>query len=261
MEALRKELGLNDPALVQYARYMSNLLRGDMGISYKTKVGVAEEVWARFPNTIKLALAGGLISILFSIPLGVIAAVKQNTFVDWASMVVALLGISMPSFWFALLLILFFSLKLGWFPVSGADTLRSYVLPSITLGFNGMASIARITRSSMLEVLRQDYIRTARSKGLPYNIVVRRHALKNAMLPTVTVIGLQMGMLLAGSVITETVFSWPGIGRLIVTSIQGRDTPMVLGCIIVFTVCFSLVNLIVDLLYGFIDPRIKAQYK
>lgn len=260
IEELREELGLNDNILIQYKNYFLGLIKGDMGISYKSKVGVAEEIGARLPTTAKLAVIAIAIAISLSIPLGIIAAVKQNTWIDSLTMFVALLGVSIPVFWLGLMLLLFFSLKLGWFPVSGAANWKSFVLPGIALGFLSMASIARVTRSSMLEVIRQDYIRTARSKGVPYNTIIRKHALKNALIPTITVAGLQIGTLLGGSVLTETVFGLPGIGRLMIQSIQGRDLPMVLGCIIVFTVAFSIVNLIVDIIYAFVDPRIKSQY-
>ncbi len=260
IEELREELGLNDNILIQYKNYFLGLIKGDMGISYKSKVGVAEEIGARLPTTVKLALIAIAIAVSLSIPLGIIAAVKQNTFIDSLTMFVALLGVSIPVFWLGLMLLLFFSLKLGWFPVSGAENWKSYILPGIALGFLSMASIARVTRSSMLEVIRQDYIRTARSKGVPYNTIISKHALKNALIPTITVAGLQIGTLLGGSVLTETVFGLPGIGRLMIQSIQGRDLPMVLGCIIVFTVAFSIVNLIVDIIYAFVDPRIKSQY-
>lgn len=260
IEELREELGLNDNILIQYKNYFLGLIKGDMGISYKSKVGVAEEIGARLPTTVKLALIAIAIAVSLSIPLGIIAAVKQNTFIDSLTMFVALLGVSIPVFWLGLMLLLFFSLKLGWFPVSGAENWKSFILPGIALGFLSMASIARVTRSSMLEVIRQDYIRTARSKGVPYNTIISKHALKNALIPTITVAGLQIGTLLGGSVLTETVFGLPGIGRLMIQSIQGRDLPMVLGCIIVFTVAFSIVNLIVDIIYAFVDPRIKSQY-
>ncbi len=260
IEQLREELGLNDHVLIQYKNYMLKLIRGDFGISYKTKVGVVDEIAARLPTTIKLSISAILIAVVFSIPLGIIAAIKQNTWIDGVSMFIALVGVSIPVFWLGLMLLLGFSLKLDWFPASGAQGWKSFVLPSISLGFLSMASIARVTRSSMLEVIRQDYIRTARSKGLPYGKVVRKHALRNALIPTVTVAGLQIGALLAGSVLTETVFGLPGIGRFMIQSLSGRDIPSVMGCIIVFTLCFSVVNLIVDLLYAFIDPRIRAQY-
>ncbi|MBQ1384029.1 MAG: ABC transporter permease [Firmicutes bacterium] len=258
---LREEMGLNDPIIVQYARYMINLARGDMGTSYKTKKPVSIEVFSRFPATAKLSLVAVIFSTLLAIPLGMLAAVKQNSFFDGFSMIIALLGISMPIFWFGVLEQLLFSLKLGWLPSSGNDYWYSIILPAVALGFHNVASVARITRSSMLEVIRQDYIRTARSKGVPYGTVIKRHALRNALIPTVTVLGIQIGALLAGSTLTETVFAWPGMGRFMITSISGRDIPSVLGCIIIFTLCFSVVNLIVDLAYGFIDPRIKGQYK
>ena len=260
VQLLRQEMGLDDPLLVQYGRYMYNAIQGDMGLSYKSKKPVTEEIWARFPNTIKLTLTAITFAVIISLPLGIFAAVKQNSFFDGFSMLLALFGVSMPAFWFGLLLILFFSLKLGWFPSSGSESLKSIVLPSIALGFLHMASIARTTRSSMLEVIRQDYIRTARSKGLSYGAVIRKHALKNALIPTITVVGLQVGVLLGGAVIVETVFAWPGVGRLMVQSIMGRDIPMVMGCIILFATGFTIVNLIVDLLYGFIDPRIRSMY-
>ena len=258
---LREEMGLNDPIIVQYARYMFKLARGDMGTSYKTKKPVSIEVFSRFPATAKLSLVAVIFSTLLAIPLGMLAAVKQNSFFDGFSMIIALLGISMPIFWFGVLEQLLFSLKLGWLPSSGNDYWYSIILPAVALGFHNVASVARITRSSMLEVIRQDYIRTARSKGVPYGTVIKRHALRNALIPTVTVLGIQIGALLAGSTLTETVFAWPGMGRFMITSISGRDIPSVLGCIIIFTLCFSVVNLIVDLAYGFIDPRIKGQYK
>lgn len=257
---LREEMGLNDPVLVQYGRYMGNLLRGDFGISYKTKVGVVEEISARFPTTMKVAFSAIVIAIVLAIPLGIIAAVKQNSLIDGASMFTALLGVSIPIFWFSMLLIQFFSVKLKWFPVQGTGSWKHFVLPGLALGFQSMASIARITRSSMLEVIRQDYITTARAKGIPQGKVIRHHALPNALIPTITVTGLQIGSLLAGAVMTESVFGLPGIGRYMVQSIEGRDTPAILGCIIIFTVVFTVVNLIVDLLYGLVDPRIRAQY-
>ena len=248
---LREEMGLNDPIIVQYFRYIWNLLHGDLGRSYQSRIDVSTEIFSRFPNTIKLALAASLFSVILALPLGIIAAVKQNTFFDSFSMFVAIIGISCPTFWFGLILILVFAVNLKWFPVSGqVDNFRGMVLPALTLAFNSMAAMARVTRSSMLEVIRQDYIRTARAKGVSQRNVILQHAVPNAMIPTVTVIGLRIGGLLAGAVICETVFSWPGIGRLLVQSIQSRNTPVVLGCIIIFSICFSLLNLIVDILYA-----------
>jgi peptide/nickel transport system permease protein len=258
--SLREEMGLNDNVLVQYGRYMINFCKGDLGISYSNKKHVADEIFSRFPYTLNLSLVAALFSIILAIPLGIIAAVKQNTLFDNASMIFSLIGVSMPIFWLGLLLILLFSLKLGALPVSGAKTWQSYILPAISLGFMNMASIARTTRSSMLETLRQDYMRTARAKGVPKTRVIMRHGFANALIPTVTVVGIQLGQLLGGSVLTETVFAWPGIGRYMIQAISARDTPVVMGCIVIMTVCFSIVNLIVDLLYAFLDPRIKAMY-
>ncbi len=257
---LTEQMGLDQPLLVQYVKYMIGLVQGDLGIAYSTRRPVADEVFSRFPYTLKLSLVATVVSIALAIPLGIIAAVKQNTVIDNVSMFVALIGISMPMFWLALLLMLLFSLKLGWFPVSGAASWQSYILPAFALGFMNMASTARTTRSSMLETIRQDYIRTARSKGVSNSVVIRKHAFKNALIPTITVCGLQIGSLLGGSVLCETVFAWPGIGRLMVQAISARDVPMVLGCTVIFTICFSIVNLLVDLLYGFVDPRIKSMY-
>ena len=261
IEAMREEMGLNDPVLVQYGRYMVNLLHGDMGTSYTNQRPVAHEVFSRVPATFELALVSAVVSILIAIPLGVVAAVKQNTLFDNLSMVLSLVGISMPAFWLALMLMLVFSLRLGWFPVQGnSDGWRSFVLPSIAIGFMNMAAIARTTRSSMLETIRQDYIRTARSKGISEGEVIMHHAFGNALIPTITVVGVQLGGLLGGAVLTETVFAWPGLGRLMVQAVNGRDVPVVMGCIVILSIGFSIVNLIVDLAYGFIDPRVRTMY-
>ena len=258
---LREEMGLNDPVLVQYARYIFNLVQGDMGESYNSGLKCNVEIFARFPNTLRLTICAISLAVILALPIGILAAVKQNSLFDGASMFIALIGLSMPVFWLGLLLILFFSLRLGWFPSSGAEGWKSLVLPTVTLGFQQMASIARVTRSSMLEVIRADYIRTARAKGVAESKVITKHALKNALIPTVTVVGLQFGGMLGGSVMTESVYAWPGVGRLMVQSINKRDIPMVLGCVIMFSLTSSVVNLLVDVLYGFIDPRIKSQYK
>ena len=261
IEAMREEMGLNDPVLVQYGRYMVNLLHGDMGTSYTNQRPVAHEVFSRVPATFELALVSAVVSILIAIPLGVVAAVKQNTLFDNLSMGLSLVGISMPAFWLALMLMLVFSLRLGWFPVQGnSDGWRSFVLPSIAIGFMNMAAIARTTRSSMLETIRQDYIRTARSKGISEGEVIMHHAFGNALIPTITVVGVQLGGLLGGAVLTETVFAWPGLGRLMVQAVNGRDVPVVMGCIVILSIGFSIVNLIVDLAYGFIDPRVRTMY-
>ncbi|HHW27001.1 MAG TPA: ABC transporter permease [Firmicutes bacterium] len=261
VKELREQMGLEDPVLVQYFRYMVNLCKGDMGKSYITNRLVASEVAARFPYTLKLALVSAAVSILIAIPLGIIAAVKQNTIFDNTCMVLSLVGISMPAFWMALMLVLVFSLRLGWLPVQGANMgWRSYVLPSIAIGFMNMAAIARTTRSSMLETIRQDYVRTAKSKGISNASAILGHAFPNALIPTVTVVGVQLGGLIGGAVLTETVFAWPGLGRLIVQSVNARDVPMILGCMVVMSVSFSVINLVVDLLYGLLDPRVKSMY-
>lgn len=257
---LRQEMGLDDPIIVQYGRYMGNLVKGDFGISYATGKNVAVEISQRFPNTFKLTVSAIFLSVLISIPIGVISATKQYSIFDNVGMVLALIGISMPSFWTGLILIILFSLQLGFFPSGGMDGFKSLILPAFTLAIASTASITRTTRSSMLEVVRQDYINTAKAKGVNRKVVIRKHALKNALIPAITVIGLEFGVLLGGAVLTETVFSWPGIGRLMVQSIQSKDTPMVLGCVIVFALAFSIVNLTIDILYAFIDPRIKANY-
>jgi peptide/nickel transport system permease protein len=258
--ALRTEMGLDDPLLVQYGRYIGKLLQGDMGVSYATGKPVIGEIMSRFPNTLQLAFFSIMVSIIISIPVGIISAIRQYSIFDNLGMVFALIGISMPSFWLGLILIIMFALNLGFFPSGGADQWNSIILPAITLGVASTASITRTTRSSMLEVIRQAYIRTAKAKGVGPKTVIMKHALKNALIPTLTIIGLEFGELLGGAILTETVFSWPGIGRLMVESIQRKDTPMVLGCIIVFSVAFSMVNLAIDILYALIDPRIKANY-
>ena len=261
IEALRHELGLDQPVIVQYARYMLNLLQGDMGNSYKTGRPVTNMIISCFPNTAKLAFWSILVAVGIALPIGVISATKQYSMFDNVGMVVALIGVATPNFWLGLMMIILFSLNLGWLPSGGNKGWSSYIMPAITLGTGDAALITRMTRSSMLEVIRADYIRTARAKGVPENKVVYQHALRNALIPVVTAIGLQFGSLLGGATLTETVFAWPGIGRSTVDSIKTKDTTQVLGNIVVLTITFSCVNLLVDILYAFIDPRIKAQYK
>ena len=258
---LRDQLGLDDPLLVQYGRYMLNMLKGDFGRSYTTDRDVLAEIMQRFPLTLLLAVCSMLISVVIAIPLGIISAIKQYSVLDTASMVFCLLGVSMPNFWLGLMLILLFSLKLGWFPATGFDSMKSIVLPALTLGIGGAANIARMMRSSMLEVIRQDYIRTAKAKGVKKNKVIIKHALRNAMMPVLTIIGLQFGLYLGGAALTETVFSLAGTGRLMLDGIRSKDTPTVMGCVIVFALLYSLVNLLVDILYGFVDTRIRAEYR
>lgn len=263
----REELGLNDPLLIRYFNYMKNLLRGDMGTSYKNNIPVWNQVIDRLPNTAILAVAGIFIALLFGIPIGILSAKKQYSLLDNISMVAALIGVSMPNFWSGLLLVMLFSLTLGWLPSQGMGSggvipvLRSIILPSLTLGINSMAMVARMTRSSMLEVIRQDYISTAQAKGLDDHVITTQHMLRNALIPIITAVGLQFGHLLGGAMLAETVFSWPGLGRLMVDSIKSRDIPMVLGCVVFMATMFSIVNLIVDIVYAFVDPRIKSMYK
>lgn len=261
IEALRTSLGLNDPLLVRYARYMWNLMHGDMGTSYIYKKPVWDMFITRFPNTLFLASSVTLFAVITSIPLGVYSAVHHGSIGDNISMIVAMLGMSIPNFWFGLMLIIFFSLKLGWLPSSGNDQgLRSVILPALTLGTDKMASLARITRSSMLDVIRADYLRTARSKGVTEKLVIYKHALRNALIPIITNIGGMFAGCLGGATLTESVFTWPGVGSLIIDSIKSRDTIVVTGCIIIKTITISVVLLLVDILYAYVDPRIKSQY-
>ena len=258
---IREELGLNKPVLQQYVDYMAGMLHGDMGNSYTTGKPVFSEILSRMPTTFTLAFAGVLVAVLIGIPLGIISATKQYSILDNISTLLALTGVAMPNFWLGLMLILVFALQLGWLPSGGATSWQGYILPAVTLGVGATANFMRTTRSSMLEVIRQDYIRTVRAKGANEQRVILRHALRNALIPVITVIGLQIGTLLGGAVVNETVFSLPGVGLLMINSINKKDEPVVLGCLITFAVVFSLVNLFVDILYAYIDPRIKSQYR
>jgi peptide/nickel transport system permease protein len=260
IEQVREEYGFNDPVPVQYIRYMAGLVRGDMGISYVTNKDVFKSFMARLPATMELAFASVFFAVLISIPLGIYTAINQNTWKDNLGMVFALFGVSMPNFWLGLILILFFSLRLGWFPSGGRSGIISVVLPAATVGLGLAALITRTTRSAMLDVIRQDYIRTAKAKGASDRAVVYKHALGNALIPIITVIGLQLANVLTGSVLAESVFAWPGIARLIFDHISKRDTPMVTGSIILCSIMMCLVNTVVDIIYAFVDPRIKAQY-
>jgi peptide/nickel transport system permease protein len=258
---LNKKLGYYDPFFVQYFNYMKNILKGDFGNSYKSGLPVMEEILNRLPTTVILAALAMAFSTLMSVPLGVLAAVKQHSFIDNLSLVVALFLTSMPAFWLGILLILLFAIKIKWFPVMGASSLKHFILPAMTLALTNMAIDLRMTRSSMLEVMRQDYIRTARAKGVPDKIVIFKHALKNAMIPVITSIGINFGYLLGGTIITEQVFGMPGLGSLLVNAIRTKDTPLLTGAILVLALMFSLVSLTVDISYGFFDPKIKAQYQ
>jgi peptide/nickel transport system permease protein len=262
LDALREQLGLNDPFIVQFFRYAADVfLRFDLGRSYVNNRVVLNEILIRLPNTIRLAAMSITFAALAGIPLGVIAAKKPNTAVDNGVMALALFGVSIPTFWQSLILIIVFSLTLGWFPSGGFTNPNQWVLPVVALATASIGNIARITRSSMIDVLDQDYIRTARSKGLSQQKVVNSHALRNALIPVITVIGLQFGALMGGAVLTESVFSINGLGVLMVNSIRTRDIMVVQGAVLFVAFMFSIVNLIVDILYSYIDPRIRAQYK
>lgn len=265
--SLRAQYGLDQPLHVQYLHFLGNLLHGDLGKSIFTGEDVWSAVWSRMPATLALTVASLVVSLLIAVPAGIVSAVKQNSLVDNITLAVALLGVSMPGFWLGLVLILFFSLQLRWLPVSGMgswsdgiwDVVSHLIMPAVTLGTGLAALLARVTRSSMLEVLRHDYIRTARSKGLASRVVVYKHALKNAIIPILTVAGFQFGYLLGGAVIVETIFAWPGVGRLSINAIWHRDLPVIQGTVLVFTLFFVLVNLMVDVLYAYLDPRIRYE--
>lgn len=260
VDELREEMGLNDPLIVQYGRYLWNCAHGDFGTSYVKSRSVTSEVLSRFPNTMKLAVVSLIFTVILSVPLGIWAAVKQNTPLDSGIMVFSLIGISMPVFWLGLLLMIAFSLKWNLLPTSYNGTFASYILPAICLVFPNMSTVTRTTRSSMLETIRQDYVRTARAKGCTNRTAIYKHAFSNALIPTITVIGIQMGQLMGGSVLVEQIFGWPGLGRLMIESINNRDTPMVLGCVILLTIACSVLNLIVDMAYALVDPRIRGQH-
>jgi peptide/nickel transport system permease protein/oligopeptide transport system permease protein len=254
---MRAQLHLDEPILQQYGRFVANAARGDLGTSIRSRRPVTSEISENVASTAQLAVAAMLVAVAVGVPLGLLAALSRNSWLDVASMGTALLGVSMPSFWLGLLLIFAFSLHLAWFPATGGGDLRHLVLPSITLGTIAAAIIARLTRSSMLEVLGQDYVRTARAKGLGGFGVVVRHALKNALIPIITIFGLQFGNLLAGAVIVETVFSRPGLGRLIVGGILSKDFPLVQGTVLFVATVYVLINLLVDVAYAYADPRIR----
>jgi len=266
IESIRRELGLDQPLYVQYGRYVSRLVQGELGRSYLTNASVLQEIWAVFPYTVELVLVAILMASAVGIPLGVLAAVKRGSLIDRLSMVFSMVGISVPIFFTGLALIYVFSYKLGWFPISGrggtlwtVDGWRHVFLPAVALAGLVTGSIARLTRSSMLEVLSMDYVRTARAKGASEWSVILKHALRNALIPVVTIIGLQVGWLLGGAVVTETVFAWPGLGRVTVNAILNRDLPMLQGAVILGATAYVLVNLTVDVLYGVINPRIRFE--
>lgn len=261
----RAELGLDDPFLVRYGRFLLGMFQGDLGTSYRNGQAVTSLIFGRLGNTLVLAASGMLFAVVVGIPVGVISAIKQYSLLDKMTMVLTLFFMAVPTFWFALILVIIFALNLHLLPATGMghnfpDLMRSLILPTITLGFGYAALIARTTRSSVLEVMRQDYIDTARSKGITEKKVIWKHMMKNALIPIVTVIGLNFGTLLGGSVLTETIFSWPGVGRFVVESISNKDIPCVLGSIVMLSILFTIVNLVVDILYVYLDPRIKSGY-
>lgn len=256
-ENIRGSLGLDKPLLVQYFKFLGNTLRGDLGRSILQQRPVLDIIIERFPVTLEVGLYSLLLSFIIAIPIGIIAAVKRNTAVDYLSMSAALVGISMPTFWFGLLLLYLFAYKLGWFPISGYGTWKHLILPIITVGLTDAASTARMARSSMLEVIRQDYIRTARAKGLKEKVVMNKHALKNAMIPIITLLGMRIGWIIGGSVTLELVFGRPGLGRLMVDAIFSRDYPVVQGSMLLLTASVMIGNIISDVLYAIVDPRIK----
>jgi peptide/nickel transport system permease protein len=254
---MRAQLHLDEPVIEQYGRFVANALRGDLGVSIRSRRPVAAEIAENIGSTGLLALASMVVAIGLGVPLGLLAALGRNSWLDVAAMVVALLGVAMPSFWLGFLLIFVFSLHLGWLPATGGGDLPHLVMPAVALGMIAAAIIARLTRSSMLEVLGQDYVRTARAKGLGGASVIVRHALRNALIPVVTVFGLQFGNLLAGAVIVETVFSRPGLGRLIVGGILAKDFPLVQGTVLFVAASYVLINVVVDVAYAYVDPRIR----
>lgn len=264
IEGIRQRLGLDQPLHIQYVTFMTGLVQGDLGRSLRTRRPVLTEMVDRYPATISLGAAAMAVGLVIGIPAGVIAAVRQYSIFDSLSMLVAIFGLSMPSFWMGLMLVYFLGYRLEVLPPSGMlgplwswDGLRSFIMPAITLGTPSAAVLARLSRSSMLEIIRQDYIRTARAKGLKETIIVVRHAMKNALIPVITVAGMQLGYLLGGAVVVEQVFAWPGLGRLVVSAIHFRDFPVVRGGVMLFALTFVLVNLLVDLAYGMVDPRIR----
>ncbi|MDJ1475559.1 ABC transporter permease [Bacillus sp. LS15-K4] len=257
VQQIRHQLGLDKPFIMQYFSYIGNILQGDFGVSIRSNRPVLDEVLIRLPITIELALCSIVITVVIGMIAGIISATKQYSWTDVSIMIIALLGVSLPSFWFGLMLIFYFSVQIQIFPVSGWGTWMHMVLPALTLGASGAAIVARMTRSSMLDVIRQDYIRTARAKGVKERVVIYKHALRNALIPVITVVGLQFGALLGGTVLVESVFAINGLGRLIVDAIRMRDLPMLQGGVLIASVIFVLVNLIVDILYRHFNKRIE----
>ncbi len=258
IDRIRQAYGLDQPLSIQYARFVARVARGDLGYSYRQGLPVGELIVERLRATFELALAGLAVAVLLGVPLGLIAAARHGSAVDTAAMTAALLGTSVPSFWLGLLLIIIFGVQLGWLPVSGYGTLQHLVMPAFVLGGFYAAQTSRLTRTSLLEVLAQDFVRTARAKGLSGRAVLLKHVLRNSALPVLTVLGLDFGRMLGGAVVVETIFAWPGMGRLAVQAVLGRDFPVVQGAAIMGAAVFLAVNLMIDLLYGWVDPRLRA---
>ncbi|MBI4666465.1 MAG: ABC transporter permease [Nitrospinae bacterium] len=258
-ETLRRELGLDRPLVEQYAAFLGGVATFDLGKSLYTKKGVFASIRDKYPATLILALCSMAVAVAIAIPMGALAAAKKDTWVDRGSMFMSLIGVSMPSFWLGPLLILIFAVEFKWLPVSGMDSPASIILPALTLGSAMAAILSRLTRSTMIEALGEDFISTARAKGVKERAVLFRHALANALLPVTTVAGLQLGAMLAGAVITETIFAWPGLGRLTIQAINARDYPLIQGCVLTIAVSYVLVNLLVDVMYAVIDPRVRRR--
>ena len=259
VEELRRRLGLDRPLLEQYGVFLQGLVKGDLGTSLRTGLPVTDQIVERMPATIELAAAAMLVAIAFALPLGIIAAVRRGTFVDHAAMTLSLAGVSVPNFWLGPLLAIIFAVALGWLPVSGRGTWAHLVLPAVSLGAALAAILTRMTRATMLEELREPYVQAARARGVSRLRAVLRHAFRNSLIPVVTLLGLQFGAVLTGAVITETIFAWPGIGRLLIQSIGFRDYPLVQGCILLIALTYVGVNLVTDMVYGVLDPRIRYE--
>ena len=264
---LEEEMGLHDPMPVQYINYMKRILTGDLGTSYRYNRPVADLIFEKLPNTLQIALASLIIALLIGVPVGIISAVKQYSVFDYISMIAALIGVSMPSFWLGLMLVLIFSVNLGWFPTMGmgaisngiGDVISHLFLPSLCLSFGSMANFARISRSSMLEVIDQDYMKAVRAKGIRENVVIIKHGLKNALPPIVTVLGMRIAALMTGAIMIETIFAWPGIGRLIVDAINNNDFEMIQGTVLFMAILYVTVNLVVDIIYLYINPKVSYE--
>lgn len=264
---MEEEMGLHDPMPVQYINYMKRILTGDLGTSYRYNRPVADLIFEKLPNTLQIALASLIIALLIGVPVGIISAVKQYSAFDYISMIAALIGVSMPSFWLGLMLVLIFSVNLGWFPTMGmgaisngiGDVISHLFLPSLCLSFGSMANFARISRSSMLEVIDQDYMKAVRAKGIRENVVIIKHGLKNALSPIVTVLGMRIAALMTGAIMIETIFSWPGIGRLIVDAINNNDFEMIQGTVLFMAILYVTVNLVVDIIYLYINPKVSYE--